>query len=234
MDGVRYSGETNEPIAGSPGGGDDSLTVGNAYNAVLEEQAYLDAGEEVPKKVSRRAQAARHVLNTKRTTLTPTGLQSHIPGVPKFDDAPPDPGGVQEAPGGGGDLTMEVPKVSKKDTKLPLATLGKIIGLLDSEPEEFWAKNTGTVGTAKRLGGGFAREFGVSVSPKANKLHRQFEILKGQMVEILLNEEGRISDQDRERLDRIVGGVEPGTDITELWEGIADMVDFIGDVESRQ
>ncbi len=247
--GQRYSGSTNELIAENPeepGGSVKGLNLGQAYNAILELQAYEDAGEKAPIAVRRRATAATHLLKTPRLVVTPTGSQWMTPGVPTFSDVPPGaqtsqkaqseaaPASAATAPPAEDQpsLTMAVPKV-KRDTKLPLATIGTIVDLLESESTDFWGQNTGAVGTAKRLGGGIARQLGGDVSEKASKLHRHFEILKGQMVSILLNEENKISDQDRARLDSIVGGVTPWNDITELWSGIADMVNFIAEVEER-
>ncbi|KKL15745.1 hypothetical protein LCGC14_2502520 [marine sediment metagenome] len=213
------------------------LGPGEAYNALLEEKAYQDAGETVPAGVAQRARVARHVLQTKQYRTTPAGdVVSSVPGVPTGFGAPsqaapgqaaPRPGPV--APTVARGLTTEISAKPKVDVSLPVSTIRKISELLNDPGGE---TITGVVGTAKRLGGGLARQAGIPVSERAERLQRLLETLQGQMGPIILNEK-RLSETERARLERIVGNVSPTMDEHALRSALADLVDFIVSVEER-
>ena len=213
------------------------LGPGEAYNALLEEKAYQDAGETVPTGVAQRARVARHVLQTKQYRTTPAGdVVSSVPGVPPGFGAPsqaapsqavPQPGPV--APTVARGLTTEISAKPKVDVSLPVSTIRKISELLNDPGGE---TITGVVGTAKRLGGGLARQAGIPISERAERLQRLLETLQGQMGPIILNEK-RLSETERARLERIVGNVSPTMDEQALRSALADLVDFIVSVEER-
>ena len=238
---VRY-GAGGKKIASRPAKVDSKepkgLGIGESYNSLLEEKAYLDAGQQVPPDVANRAAAARHVLTTKRYTQTPEGTQSYTPGIPPGFGGQagaltsPGPTGAPEPeaePASDRSLQMEVEKESKVDVGLPVSTIRKISELLNDPSGE---NITGVVGTAKRFGGGLARQAGIPVSERAERLQRLLETLQGQMGPIILNEK-RLSETERARLERIVGNVSPTMDEQALRSALADLVDFIASVGKR-
>ena len=237
---TRFSGGTNKPIASvskddSGGGAPKSMTEGNAYNALLEERTFIDAGQEVPTDVKRRATVARHVLNTKHYRTGPDGeVLSYVPGVPegfggKVSQAATGQAVAEQGATEKGGLTTEIPAEPDVDVGKPLSVMKKIVGLMNAGENI-----TGVVGTAKRLGGGLARQalgkegaaaIGMG-SSSAKDLHRLFETLQAQMGPIILNEK-RLSETERQRLMNIVGSVTPLLDEQDLRSGLADLFDFL-------
>jgi hypothetical protein len=126
-------------------------------------------------------------------------------------------------------LRTEIEAKPKVDVNLPISTIRKISELLNDPGGE---TITGVVGTAKRFGGGLARQAGIPVSDRAERLQRLLETLQGQMGPIILNEK-RLSETERARLERIVGNVSPTMDEQALRTALADLVDFIVSVEAR-
>jgi hypothetical protein len=219
-------------------GGDDPFGTGmegQAYNALLEYKAYVDAKQTPPPSLVNRARVAQHTLNKRRFFRDPEGnLLSYTPGIPEGFPTPGQRSGkkAQEgqesvlSPTGG--LRTEIEAKPKVDVNLPVSTIRKISELLNAGGETI----TGVVGTAKRLGGGLARQAGIPVSDRAERLQRLLETLQGQMGPIILNEK-RLSETERERLERIVGNVSPTMDEQALRTALADLVDFIVSVEAR-
>lgn len=91
---------------------------------------------------------------------------------------------------------------------------------------------TGVVGTAKARFGGLGRQAGVDVSPRAAKLSRKLETLQGVMGPIILGEK-RLSETERQRLNRIIGSVNIYTDEVDLRNAMIEMLDFLDTLESR-
>ncbi len=208
---------------------------GQAYNALLEYKAYVDAEQTPPPGLVNRARVAQHTLNKRRFFRDPEGnLLSYTPGIPEGFPTPGQrPGkkaqeGEKSAPPSTGGLRTEIEAKPKVDVSLPVSTIRKISELLNAGGETI----TGVVGTAKRLGGGLARQAGIPVSERAERLQRLLETLQGQMGPIILNEK-RLSETERERLERIVGKVSPTMDEQALRSALADLVDFIVSVEAR-
>lgn len=208
------------------------LSVGEAYNSLLEYQAYEDAGETPPRKVANRARAATHVLQTKRYRTTPAGdVVSYTPGVPPGfsilgqERGPAVVSGAEAQVAGG--LKTEIEAAPKVDVNKPLSTMQKIAGILNDPSGE---TVTGIAGTAKRLAGGLARQAGIPVSEQSARLQRLLETLQGQMGPIILNEK-RLSETERARLERIVGSVSPTMDEQALRSALADLYDFIAGLE---
>ena len=89
---------------------------------------------------------------------------------------------------------------------------------------------TGIAGTAKSKGGGLARQFGANITERSNTLERKLEVLKALLTPIVLNEK-RLSDQDRARLDKIVGNVDVFTDDVALKQALIEIVETLQRLE---
>lgn len=219
-------GGTKPPDGGATPKG---LSPGEAYNALLEYKSYVDAGETPPAGVTSRASAAAHVLETKQYRRDAQDrLVSFTPGVP---EGFPVPGRGTPAEAGSGatktrGLTVEQGKV---DVRKALGTLQEISKLLmDPANKGGFNAITGVVGTAKRLSGGLARQaLGEgAVSPAAANLQRLLLTLQAQVGPLILNEK-KITDVERQRLNDIVGSVEPFMDDVELQDALVSLFDFI-------
>ena len=230
--GQRRYGPSGREIASLPESADGGkapkgLSTGEAYNALLEYKSYVDAGESPPAGVTSRASAAAHVLETKQYRRDAQDrLVSFTPGIPEGFAVPGRRKTSAEAGGGAKPrgLTVEQGKV---DVNKPLSTMQEIVALLnDPANQGGFGEVTGVVGTAKRLGGGLARQAGIPVSEAASNLHRLLLTLQGQMGPIILNEK-RLSGPERKRLEDIVGSVTPTMDIVEMRAALASLYDFI-------
>ncbi len=214
---------------------------GQAYNTLLEYKSYMDAGQTPPADLVNRARTAKHILGKRRFFRDPEGnLLSYTPGIPQGFPTPGSSaqGQVSQSsqeggPAPTGDLQEVISAKPAVDVRKPLATMKKIVGLLN-KAKKSGRTITGIVGTGKRLGGGLGRQVlgdelagAIGLGDTAAKdLHRLFQTLQGQMGPIILNEK-RLSETERQRLMDIVGGVVPESDEKDVRSGLADLYDFI-------
>ena len=91
---------------------------------------------------------------------------------------------------------------------------------------------TGVVGTAKRFGGGLARQAGVPVSPRAEGLSRALERLQAIAGPALLADT-RLSDDERRRVKDIVGNIDPFTDDVALRQSLAELAAIVHSLDGQ-
>lgn len=204
---------------------DRVLSVGESYNTLLELKSYLDAKQDPPQELVNRATAAAHILKTKRFIQTPEGTQSYVPGIPSGF---PDPSAQPTPPSSAGakpTLTMEVPKVTQDRVTTAIKKVEEIADILN-EARTAKENITGIEGWVKKEFGGYARQAGVPISPLASRLARNIELLKALAAPGIL-QESRLSNEERSRLDRIIGEVHPAMDELELRQALADVADLL-------
>ena len=188
---------------------------------------------------------ARNVLNSPRVIQGPGGslIQVEPVGIPAqlepvFDEAPEDLGRTR-----GGQAVERVSQQERtgqfKITQLRGATdiakdfdtvlnISDEINTLLLEGRQEFGGITGAVGTAKAVGGGAARQLGIPVSGRAKSLKRKLETVKAIAAAHVLGESGRtLSDQDRARLDQIVGTLDVLTDEQDIREALIDVVELM-------
>ena len=187
---------------------------------------------------------ARHVLNTKKYTRDDAGnIMSYVPGVPEgMGVAPQQPA---PAPGQGFQAPMAAEPLAaaptsprglsleKKATPVDISpATNTIMGIseLINDAAQAGETITGAAGTAKRLGGGVARQLRFPVSGRSEALHRKLTTLKG-IVGPLILQEKRLSETERKRLDDIVGNVDAFTDDQALRESLQEVVRFLMSIE---
>ena len=208
---------------------------GQAYDALMEYNAYLRNNEEPPKDVVAKARIAGHVLSRKRFFRDPEGnLMSYTPGVPEGFQVPDGASAPSPAPAEPGaeaaaapphEIKEEIPKEAAARPESAMNTLGEISTLL-TEAKKEGETVTGVQGWLKKKGGGFARQAGIPVSSRSERLSRLLETLQAQVGPLILNEK-RLSETERARLSRIVGDVNPSMDDVALRESLLDILNFI-------
>ena len=85
---------------------------------------------------------------------------------------------------------------------------------------------TGIEGWLKKEGGGFARQVGIDVSPGAERLAAALESLKALTAPGVMGET-RLSNEERTRLDNIMGSVSPGMDAIKLRGALAEALSLL-------
>ncbi len=113
-----------------------------------------------------------------------------------------------------------------------LGVINDIAGMLNQAAEEGDIV-TGVVGTAKRFGGGLARQAGVPVSPRAEGLSRSLERLQAIAGPTLLAD-SRLSDNERRRVEAIVGNIDPFTDDIALRQSLAELAAIVQSLDGKQ
>ncbi len=231
------------PKEGADGKTPKGLSVPEAYNALLEEKTYTDAGGKAPQGVSRRAAVARHILTQKRYTRDAEGnIMSYTPGIPQgYGDGTPasaapalgttDGGQPASAAPSGRGLNLEKEAAPKIDIGPATSSIMAINELL-KEAAQAGESITGAWGAAKSWGGGLARQGGLDISPRAANLQRRLLALQGQVGPMIMNEK-RLSETERERLKKIVGEVSAMTDEIDLRESLKTLVEFLISVEEK-
>ena len=76
----------------------------------------------------------------------------------------------------------------------------------------FRGTDTGVIGSIKAKYGGLARQAGIPVSADSEDFHVVLQLLALKLAPTILQESGRLSDNDRKRMTEIVGGIRPGMD----------------------
>ena len=113
-----------------------------------------------------------------------------------------------------------------------LGAINGIAGMLNQAAEEGDIV-TGVVGTAKRFGGGLARQAGVPVSPRAESLSRALERLQAIAGPALLAD-SRLSDSERSRVEAIVGNIDLFTDDVALRQSLAELATIVQSLDGKQ
>lgn len=143
----------------------------------------------------------------------PDGSQTYIKGGP-YD---PDNAKRKGVVGGKGDHDQKYAAIQ--------GAIKAIAGLLNQAAEE-GDTVTGVVGTVKRYGGGLARQAGMPVSPRAEGLSRALERLQAIAGPALLAD-SRLSNDERKRVESIVGNIDPMTDDVALRQSLAELATII-------
>ena len=216
-----------------PGGADKgpkALSTGEAYNALVEYKTYIDAGQEPPPELVSRATAAAHILKQPRFVQTTQGLMEYTPGVPSGFPTPK--GGLPSpqapaAPGATGTpgLKLVVPKKTGERIGAGIKTVSEIADILE-EAAKAGETITGVEGTAKKTLGPLARQAGIPISPRAERLQRSLNSLKA-LVSPAIMGETRLSNEERAKLDKLIGDVDPFMDDVALRDALANILDLL-------
>ncbi|MFQ5624635.1 MAG: hypothetical protein ACE5FS_14715, partial [Paracoccaceae bacterium] len=204
---------------------------GQSRDAIREYNEYLRRGEQPPPDVIALARQAAHVLNKPRFLRDASGtVYRYTPGITPGMKTPGD--GVSSSPSAKRDeLESVLGNTTQDSINLSYGRLDRILDILE-EAEKAGEAVTGVVGFGKKVAGGLARQAGIPVSPLAKKLDNQLEALKGILGPIILNEK-RLSESERARLDKIVGGISPGMDEVDLRNQLLEVTRILQDLESR-
>lgn len=193
--------------------------TGRAYETVARVEQLRRAGKQIPEELGVRYTIAQHILQNPQLRSGPGGeLMTVTPGLPAFAGQEPTAPKVD---------TVRPPS-SKESPQAALSAISDVAGILNEAQAE-GDTVTGVVGTAKRLGGGLARQAGVPVSPRAERLSRSLERLKAIVGPSIL-QDTRLSDSERKRIEQIVGGVDPQTDDVALRESLADLTRILSKI----
>lgn len=193
--------------------------TGRAYETVARVEQLRRAGQQIPEDLGIQYTIAQHILQQPQLRAGQGGeLMTVTPGLPAFAGQEPTAPKVD---------TVRPPS-SKESPQAALSAISDVAGILNEAQAE-GDTVTGVVGTAKRLGGGLARQAGVPVSPRAERLSRSLERLKAIVGPSIL-QDTRLSDSERKRIEQIVGGVDPQTDDVALRESLADLTRILSKI----
>lgn len=214
-----------------PEGGFGTGLMGQAYNFLVQVETMRRNGQPIPQELQIKADAARSILSQPQLRTGPNGeMVSYTPGIPSFAGAQVQQPGASQVPGGGQIATIR----TKEEDAKPDDALQAINDVADILNEAGAANETvtGVVGTAKRLGGGLARQAGMPVSPRAERLSRSLERLQA-MVGPAILADSRLSDTERARVEQIVGTVSPQTDDVALRESLSDLARILSRISGK-
>lgn len=122
-------------------------------------------------------------------------------------------------------VTAAVGADSEKNLESAKTLMSDVRALIQSGEEDA-TPITGVPGAAKAKFGGLARQAGMPVSPKASLLRNKLETLKGIITPMLMNEK-KVTDAERERIDRVVGNMDVWTDDVDIMSGMSELETFL-------